>query len=482
MYGGQSLFQQYDEEAQEDIRGVLEDIYDTLSSACRLLDRVLGTEHGTIATESRISQSPLSQSSSNGSTMSLPVRRSSSSTQLFTKLRWSFRDKRRAKEILTRYSVLNDHLHATVEMLNIASSIGVGLQHLENMQQNPMAKQLGFDENAALRLAAASATHGMTQNYELDDEWSAFLENLVPVEDKFLTASNDGTDVLQENCEYKLEYGTVLNQQTRSRLNGLACLLQQPKEHIFRIPRCIGWRLIPSTHSIAFMFQSPLPVESQPRSLLQLVKNNEGRPSLRDKFTLALTLARSISQLQMVQWVHESFRSENILFLLPLSHPRPPHKQQLLTVPFHQPWIFGFDFSRPETYFSHGFVDVNIDRDIYRHPDRQGHPTAVFNKWHDIYSLGVVLLEIGLWELAVTQDHPNHRFIDMKDQNEIKHRLIKVANNRLASGMGPNYTEIVVKCLTGDFGIKDDSKEDIKLQQAFRTQIVNVLDRALANI
>ena len=48
--------------------------------------------------------------------------------------------------------------------------------------------------------------------------------------------------------------------------------------------------------------------------------------------------------------------------------------------------------------------------------------------------------------------------------------------------MGPNYTEIVVKCLTGDFGIKYDSKEDIKLQQAFRTQIVNVLDRALANI
>ena len=106
----------------------------------------------------------------------------------------------------------------------------------------------------------------------------------------------------------------------------------------------------------------------------------------------------------------------------------------------------------------------------------------MFNKWHDVYSLGVVLLEIGLWEPAVAQDHPNHRFFDTKDRNEVKQRLIKVANRLLASRMGPNYTEIVVKCLTGNFGIKDDSKEDIKLQQAFITPVIDVLDRALTNI
>lgn len=41
------------------------------------------------------------------------------------------------------------------------------------------------------------------------------------------------------------------------------------------------------------------------------------------------------------------------------------------------------------------------NRDIYRHPERQGQPTTPFKKIHDIYSLGVVLLEIGLWEPAI---------------------------------------------------------------------------------
>jgi hypothetical protein len=62
----------------------------------------------------------------------------------------------------------------------------------------------------------------------------------------------------------------------------------------------------------------------------------------------------------------------------------------------------------------------------------------------------------------------------MKDPNGIKNRLIKVAQSRLGSRMGPKYTDIVVTCLTGEFGIKDDTKEDIKLQQAFRAQVIDV--------
>jgi len=48
--------------------------------------------------------------------------------------------------------------------------------------------------------------------------------------------------------------------------------------------------------------------------------------------------------------------------------------------------------------------------------------------------------------------------------------------------MGDKYRDLVVACLTGDFGVKDDTKEDIKLQQAFRAQVVEVLARSLENI
>lgn len=86
------------------------------------------------------------------------------------------------------------------------------------------------------------------------------------------------------------------------------------------------------------MFESPGEPGTHPQSLLQLLKSTEVKPSLREKFMLAHGLARSIAQLQMVQWVHESFRSENILLFLPQST-QDAHEiiRRSLLVPFDQP-------------------------------------------------------------------------------------------------------------------------------------------------
>lgn len=48
--------------------------------------------------------------------------------------------------------------------------------------------------------------------------------------------------------------------------------------------------------------------------------------------------------------------------------------------------------------------------------------------------------------------------------------------------MGDRYKDVVVKCLKGDFHIQNDTKEDLKLQQAFRAQVVEVLQRAVENV
>jgi hypothetical protein len=60
-----------------------------------------------------------------------------------------------------------------------------------------------------------------------------------------------------------------------------------------------------------------------------------------------------------------------------------------------QNWVMGFEFSRPEFDFSFGRPDKDPARNVYRHPERQGKPNKPFAKIHDIYALGVVLLEIG---------------------------------------------------------------------------------------
>lgn len=89
--------------------------------------------------------------------------------------------------------------------------------------------------------------------------------------------------------------------------------------------------------------------------------------------------------------VHKSFRSDNILFF-------PPSTSALndsATLNLDCPWILGFESSRPEDDFTDGRADSSPSRNIYRHPDRQMSPQKPFSKIHDIYALGVVLLEIG---------------------------------------------------------------------------------------
>jgi hypothetical protein len=147
---------------------------------------------------------------------------------------------------------------------------------------------------------------------------------------------------------------------------------------------------------------------------------------------------------------------------------------------YSNPSVLGFEFSRPEIDFSSGFSDLCVERDVYRHPERQGRPGKVFNKIHDIYALGVVLLEIGLWQRAITLEKQGFR--THREPKVIKAQLLRHAERRLGDKMGEKYQQVVITCLNADFGVRDDTKEDLKLQQAFRTQVVDVLEKIAAFI
>jgi hypothetical protein len=91
----------------------------------------------------------------------------------------------------------------------------------------------------------------------------------------------------------------------------------------------------------------------------------------------------------MIFQVHESFRSENIIFF-PAETDNKSFQSIMnpATINFAKPWVLGFEYSRPEGDFSLGITDICLARDIYRHPVRQGQPGVMFNKLHDIYALG----------------------------------------------------------------------------------------------
>lgn len=72
---------------------------------------------------------------------------------------------------------------------------------------------------------------------------------------------------------------------------------------------------------------------------------------------------------------------------------------------YEEPYLVDFAYSRSLPLQPAYTYDDDTERNLYRHPDRQGPPRATFTKIYDIYALGVVLLEIGLcWTVASIRD------------------------------------------------------------------------------
>ena len=382
--------------------------------------------------------------------------------------------------ILHEFANLNSRIHEKIKLCCLASSLGLDLRHLMRLQEDSNSKLLGFNIDAALKLTAIQSEETTGISLELKDMfWDNVLKPITPLANQglFATVVIDSQSYIHESYPYELHGDSDWenDRRTRGRVEGLARILHQPKEQVFRIPRCVGWGYLQHQKLISFVFESP--EKTEPISLLQLLFKNGVKPSLGDKFRLALGLANSIAQLHMIRWVHESFRSENVLFF-PRSES--PENSRADSIRYSEPWILGFTFARPESFFSTGPTDFSPSRDIYRHPERQGDPQTPFVKGHDIYSLGVILLEIGLWEPAITLE--KNMFNHAHDSYAVQAQLKKHAMKRLEPRMGSKYKNVVLKCLLGKFEVGDDTKEDLKLQLAFRTQVVDVLETAANSV
>jgi len=133
-----------------------------------------------------------------------------------------------------------------------------------------------------------------------------------------------------------------------------------------------------------FVFMVPTAF-NKPRSLRTFLLAVNHEYPLDDRFRLAKLLARSVLFLHSAQVVHKNITPETVILLTDSS------------TGLETPFLVGFEkFRRAEgrTYLS---GDAFWEKNLYRHPKRQGdYPEEEYKMQHDIYSLGVCLLEIGL--------------------------------------------------------------------------------------
>jgi hypothetical protein len=261
---------------------------------------------------------------------------------------------------------------------------------------------------------------------------------------------------------------------TTKAVRNLARLLAEVDPSIFGLLRCRGVIKVPKSGpkqpllDFKFIFDVPHRL-SNPQSLRAVLLSQKAYP-LDERLELAKKLTSSILFVHTVQFVHKNIRPETIIIF--------QNDQSEIGAPF----LAGFEQFRLEdgcTFFSgddlwqHNLCKfffwhfANVPTDLSnsdRHPSRQGaQPETNYQMQHDIYSLGVVLLEIGLWTSFVLEDPgsgsplpvPNSILCpanldqpqNLLTAGENKQTLENLAENELPARLGRRYTDIVLLCL-----------------------------------
>ncbi|KAH8694339.1 hypothetical protein GQ44DRAFT_719490 [Phaeosphaeriaceae sp. PMI808] len=249
----------------------------------------------------------------------------------------------------------------------------------------------------------------------------------------------------------------------------LVKILSCADEALCRILKAIGYFHQAARFCFALIYQLPrnvlVPVQATtPTTLLDIIKTTRESPNrpghtellppqhpLEQRFELARKIACAVMYVHMMQYVHKSIRSSNIVILSKKGASSPEtggFPKQL-----GEPFLCGFETARQDKATSDQKGDAHWRYNIYRHPKRQGlYPQERYTMNHDIYSLGVVLLELGLWRpllntgLAKLKDSTDEEIAAGK----IKEYLKKMAAERLPVMLGTKYCDIVLFCLNVD--------------------------------
>ena len=268
------------------------------------------------------------------------------------------------------------------------------------------------------------------------------------------------TCVMVEYATYDPAYRYTEAPPPVDRLEAFLSLLTQlsAKGNFHGTLRCLGYFEDAAQPRFGIVYELPVSVyagsadlhkpveELMPVTLLSVLQTgsrslhnpNTVTPPLEDRFRLAFTLGITFSKIHAECFVHKNLNSSNILVFK--RSRRPSTNSRALHYTLRSPIIASFDL----------FSDYDIEPtataqtlNIYRHPD-DPKCTGVADQQHslqcDMYSLGLILLEVGLWQPLADLWKPKYTLQDFKQ------RIEDVYIRRLASKCGTAYMQVVRDC------------------------------------
>ena len=268
-----------------------------------------------------------------------------------------------------------------------------------------------------------------------------------------------GTRVLIEWKEYGTHYVGAVGDELVVRVEALAELLHSVKDSSrFRALHCAGYfhDLLRHSFGLVHNFPAEADSDSEPLTLAQVLsegKNIRIRPVLNDRFKLAYQLCVALLDFHKVGWLHKNLTAQSIVFF------RNP-QDRLGSV--QKPYVIGFNHSRPDeaSAFTEGPYQGPAVFD-YQHPEYL-RSRRRFRPEYDYYSLGLVLLEIGIWMplkdmILKLKIFDSSRHNPQEIQQAIHQAVIEEWVSVLGQYMGTTYRDAVRSCLEGQIRYDIDS-------------------------
>lgn len=411
------------------------------------------------------------------------------------KINWAFKDQEELQTLVKRLGKLNDNLRdlvrvAEIDVVRIVTGVLSGLQ---SKSLDPLHPDQGSQEQPDLLSLSARIKQMQAEDVIALSQKVKILKGTF---DRVSSIGDDGISV-RETGYYNesdtapsnvwVEWKPIASDDPRkddliTRVKALNALLTASSLPQYLQPKCLGllndraYEERTRGHKrLGFIYRFPNNDSSQDlitlQDMLSQAKKCQYRPPLGERFELARKLASALSLLHATDWIHKSLRSDNIVFISTSGGGASP--PQILT----NPKLAGFQYSRqagPDSIEKRASGNAKLE--MYYHPD------VVAKGWtkaREVYSLGIVLLEVGYWRTAFDAKFDKNNMNATEVSNSIIRSLEGSWGNQLEGLVGKVYINVVRECLTGFSDVSDDMSPQL-LSKLFFHRVVKPLSTCKA--
>jgi hypothetical protein len=416
---------------------------------------------------------------------------------------WALFDKKKLTQTLAAYSGWTERLRQTMSLM-LLTLAAFDKSSIRKFTNNEEARNLGIQHVARRQLLAKTETpanfsplqgriiEDTETSSDADVKLAMYMNEKQQINEKVVVEYRKyGNELIQAT-----KFGSPREEDLKASTRNLAWLLHtafpvtsedDDPETIensgFLALPCLGYIDQPGKHRFLFVYRLPSEMTTlltfQPLTLHSLISGNvRNKPPLGNRFFMAHALASTVLNIHTFGWVHKSIWSRGVI-MLPSSGVSTSSGSRWL-----KPYLTGWGIARAVIDGTELAADNEIESNFYRHPKRQGKPEDTFDIEHDLYALGVVLLEIGVWEtigmMFATEIDQATATNHLPEAEGLRTAYIQKAYAKLSKEMGEAYMTAVVKCLTGDFevGPKEDDRRSALILE-FRESVVEVVVKGI---